>query len=106
MKRRDFFRATGSGVLVLMVDADDSRAQRGGRAVPQDLSAWLPIGGDRHRYGVFRQSGGRAERPTPLTQAMAEELRAPIASIRMVMADTELTPYDGGTVGSQTTPQM
>ena len=37
---------------------------------------------------------------------MAEELRAPISSIKMVMADTDLVPYDMGTFGSQTTPQM
>ena len=41
---------------------------------------------------------------TSLTQAVAEELHAPIASIRMVMADTDLTHFDNGTVGSQTTP--
>ena len=43
---------------------------------------------------------------TSLTQAIAEELRAPVASIKMVMADTQLTPFDMGTFGSQTTPQM
>ena len=43
---------------------------------------------------------------TSLTQAVAEELRAPLASIAMVMGDTELTPFDMGTVGSQTTPRM
>ena len=43
---------------------------------------------------------------TSLTQAVAEELRAPVASIKMVMADTQLTPFDMGTFGSQTTPQM
>ena len=37
---------------------------------------------------------------------MAEELHAPVASIRMVMGDTALTPFDMGTVGSQTTPRM
>ena len=43
---------------------------------------------------------------TSLTQAVAEELRAPVASIRMVMGDTALTPFDMGTFGSQTTPRM
>src|SRR5207302_7955250 len=43
---------------------------------------------------------------TSLTQAVAEELRAPVASIRLVMADTELTPFDAGTFGSRTTPDM
>jgi len=108
MKRRDFFAAMGGGVLVLLVD--DAGAQRGGqgggRGAPQELSAWLHIG----ETGVVSVYSGKVEvgqnARTSLTQAVAEELRAPVDSIRMVMADTELTPYDGGTVGSQTTPQM
>ena len=43
---------------------------------------------------------------TSLTQAVAEELRAPLTSIRMVMGDTDLTPFDAGTFGSRTTPTM
>ena len=43
---------------------------------------------------------------TSLTQAVAEELRLPIESIRLVMADTDLTPFDMGTSGSGTTPRM
>src|SRR5262245_54783123 len=43
---------------------------------------------------------------TSLAQAVAEELRLPIAAIRLVMADTAHTPYDMGTVGSRTTPIM
>src|SRR5207249_3191469 len=40
------------------------------------------------------------------TQAVAEELGAPIASIALLMADTAKTPYDMGTFGSRTTPTM
>src|SRR5262249_22118082 len=43
---------------------------------------------------------------TSLTQAVADELRIPIASVRLVMGDTALTPYDAGTFGSRTTPSM
>src|SRR5262249_11050697 len=43
---------------------------------------------------------------TSLTQVVAEELRTPVARIRLVMADTALTPYDMGTAGSMTTPMM
>jgi Aerobic-type carbon monoxide dehydrogenase, large subunit CoxL/CutL homologs len=43
---------------------------------------------------------------TSLTQVVAEELRIPVRSIRLTMADTELTPYDAGTFGSRTTPDM
>ncbi len=42
---------------------------------------------------------------TLLAQAVAEELRVPVTSIRMVMGDTELCPDDGGTWASLTTPQ-
>ena len=43
---------------------------------------------------------------TSLTQAIAEELHVPVAKIQMVMGDTKLTPYDRGTFGSRTTPEM
>jgi nicotinate dehydrogenase subunit B len=43
---------------------------------------------------------------TSLAQAVAEELRLPVDAIRLVMADTDRTPYDMGTVGSRTTPIM
>lgn len=43
---------------------------------------------------------------TSLAQAVAEELRLPVAAIRMVMADTGRAPYDMGTVGSRSTPVM
>jgi nicotinate dehydrogenase subunit B len=36
----------------------------------------------------------------------AEELRVPVEKIQMVMGDTQLTPYDRGTFGSRTTPEM
>jgi nicotinate dehydrogenase subunit B len=111
MNRRDFFAVMGGGVVVMLVDdqiyAQETGGGRGGRrAVPQELSAWLHIG----ETGIVTVYSGKVEvgqnSRTSLTQAVAEELRAPVASIRMVMGDTELAPYDIGTVGSQTTPQM
>ena len=43
---------------------------------------------------------------TSLAQAVAEELRVPVSMIKMVMGDTDLTPFDAGTFGSRSTPQM
>src|SRR6185369_6686269 len=43
---------------------------------------------------------------TSLTQAVAEELHVPLSTVRLVMADTDLTPFDMGTFGSMTTPRM
>ena len=120
MKRRDFFGVMGGGILVLLVAEDlfedDLLAQEsggGGRrragdfgSMPQDVNAWLHIGED----GAITVYTGKVEvgqnARTSLTQAAAEELRVPPASIRLVMGDTDLTPVDMGTVGSMTTPRM
>ena len=78
----------------------------GGQSAPQDLGAWLHIGED----GQISVYTGKAEVGqnirTSLSQAVAEELHAPVESIQMVMADTQLTPYDMGTFGSLSTPRM
>ena len=43
---------------------------------------------------------------TSLAQAVADELHVPMTSVRLVMADTDLTPFDLGTFGSMSTPRM
>jgi isoquinoline 1-oxidoreductase len=113
ISRRDFFGVLGGGIVVVLI-ADDSDAQESGggarrgtrEAVPETIGAWLHIGED----GMVSVFTGKVEvgqnARTSLTQAVAEELHAPMASIKMVMADTALTPYDMGTFGSRTTPIM
>jgi isoquinoline 1-oxidoreductase len=111
--RRDFFKILGGGIAVFMFLRDELGAQEsgGGRSVPHDpepksLAAWLHVG----ESGEVTVYTGKAEVGqnirTSLTQAAAEELRVPAASIRMVMGDTDLTPFDMGTFGSRTTPYM
>jgi nicotinate dehydrogenase subunit B len=112
--RREFFRIVGSGIVVALVLRDSLHAQppgqRGGRGprqnLPQEIGAWLHIGEDS---AVTVYTGkveiGQNIR-TSLSQAVAEELRIPAARIRMIMADTALTPFDMGTMGSQTTGRM
>jgi isoquinoline 1-oxidoreductase len=115
LSRRTFFRVVGSGLVValLLGEADAQqppggrRGQGGGRGgQPRELGAWLHIGAD-NAVTVFtgKVEIGQNIR-TSLTQAVAEELRVPPGRIRMVMADTQLVPNDGGTAGSQTTPMM
>ncbi|MBX2997878.1 MAG: molybdopterin-dependent oxidoreductase [Caldilineaceae bacterium] len=41
---------------------------------------------------------------TALAQIVADELRIPAESVRVVMADTDRVPFDMGTFGSRTTP--
>ena len=111
--RREFFRILGGGIVVACVLKDasafqESGARRGGfdERLPQEISAWLHIGED----GVVTVYTGKVEvgqnARTALTQAVAEELRVAPRDIRMVMGDTDLTPFDMGTFGSRTTPTM
>ena len=106
MNRRDFFAVLGGGVVVMLVEDDISRRKPAVDAAvraqqPQNLNAWLHIG----ETGIVTVYSGKVEvgqnARTSLTQAVAEELHAPVASIRVVLGDTELTPYDFGTVGSR-----
>ena len=75
-------------------------------SMPQEIGAWLHI----DAKGAVTVFTGKVEvgqnARTSLTQAVAEELGAPLSSIEIVMGDTERTPYDMGTFGSMTTPQM
>src|SRR5579863_243819 len=111
--RREFLQLLGGGILLFV--ALDASAQESGHAgrrggsgheLPVNLGAWLHIGED----GLVTVYTGKAEVGqnirTSLTQAVAEELRLQPDSIHLVMADTDLTPWDMGTFGSRTTPTM
>jgi isoquinoline 1-oxidoreductase len=105
--RRDFFRAAGAGVIVALLASDDTTAQppRGGNA-PRELNAWIHVGEDSS-VAVYtgKVEVGQNIR-TSLAQTVADELHCPLNSVRLVMADTALVPFDSGTFGSQTTPRM
>src|SRR5687768_12317270 len=111
LDRRDFFRVVGGGIVVCLLVTGQAAAQqrsRGGRGGggPQEIGGWLHIdeSGQVTVYTGKTEVGQNIR--TSLSQAVADELRLPIGSIRLVMADTELTPPDAGTFGSRTTPDM
>ncbi|HKB78461.1 MAG TPA: molybdopterin cofactor-binding domain-containing protein [Thermoanaerobaculia bacterium] len=106
--RREFLQFAG-GVIVLL-SAPPLVAQESGRfsahPVSDELSAWLNIAED----GTITVYTGKVEvgqnARTSLTQAAADELNVAMESVRLVMGDTDVTPYDMGTFGSRTTPTM
>jgi nicotinate dehydrogenase subunit B len=109
--RREFFRFLGAGVLIVSVLKNAGAQESGANgapsaSLPKEISAWLHIGED----GTVSVYTGKVEMGqnirTSLTQAVAEELHVPLSAIQMVMGDTKLTPYDRGTFGSRTTPEM
>ena len=108
--RREFLERFGAGLVVTLVSGDvlrapDAFAAAGSEAAEQ-IGAWLHVAADG-RVTVYtgKVEFGQGIR-TSLAQEVAEELRVPLSSIEMVMGDTELTPFDMGTFGSLSTPQM
>jgi len=110
LDRRSFFKLLGGGLLVAFLAppllAQERRGRRGGPPRPMEVSAWLHIGED----GIVQVFTGKTEVGqnirTSLSQAVAEELHVAIDRVRMLMADTDLVPFDMGTFGSRSTPDM
>src|SRR5262252_8316430 len=111
LERRAFCKLLGGGLIVFLsagnlVSQDSGRRFGRGEDMPKEISAWLHIRED----GAVTVYTGKVEMGqnirTSLTQQVAEELRVAPGSIRLVMGDTALTPFDLGTFGSRTTPTM
>src|SRR5437868_301677 len=105
LERRDFFKLVGGGVLVCLcvkagtAQESGTRPNSGEEELPKDIAAWLHIDGN----GTVTVYTGKAEMGqnirTSLSQQVAEELQVPIGSVKLIMGDTDLTPYDRGTFG-------
>jgi isoquinoline 1-oxidoreductase len=104
LDRRQFLKLAGCGVVILFstdggVQADQERS--GQRGYPDDVNAYLKIGED----GRVTCYSGKIEmgqfNTTALAQMLAEELEVPVDAVDMVMGDTRLCPWDGGTNGSR-----
>src|SRR5229473_1921577 len=114
LARRDFFKILGAGIAVFSIVKDAAGTQEtapGHRSfhneeLPKDIGAWLHVGEDGSVTGFTGKAEIGQNIRTELAQTIADELRVPLESVRMVMADTALTPFDAGTFGSRTTPTM
>jgi nicotinate dehydrogenase subunit B len=110
--RREFLK--GCGALIVSFSATPLRAlsaegqgQFGTRAShidPQKLDSWLAVGAD----GTITACTGKCDFGqgifTAQTQLVAEELCVPISRVKLIQCDTSITPDQGSTSGSQSTP--
>jgi nicotinate dehydrogenase subunit B len=108
VSRRDFMKLMGGGVLVCVSIPDaflfqEVQGRRFRAREPEDFNAYLHIAED----GQVSCLTGKIEMGqgvvTSLAQMLAEELDVPLKSVKMVMGDTDLCPWDMGTFGSRTT---
>jgi nicotinate dehydrogenase subunit B len=114
MPRRDFFKLLGGGIIVFFLPRCSGEQKPSAdtvkRALPKDYNAFLHIAED----GTINCFTGKIEMGqgviTSLVQEMADELNVSMEKVKLVMGDTDLCPWDGGTWGSMTTrhfgPQM
>jgi isoquinoline 1-oxidoreductase len=107
--RREFVQVVGAGLMIAVaasrVSAQRGPGGRGGRSRREEpLAARFHFQADGSVTAfTSKVEVGQGSR-TQITQAVAEELQLPMERIRLVMADTERCPDDGGTAGSRTTP--
>ncbi len=104
ISRREFIKRTAltTGGIVIFFTLGDTLAfaQRREPNMPTDFNAYLRIGEDGRvtcYTGKIEMGQGIV---TTLAQMLAEELDVPVESVDMVMGDTDLCPFDGGTHGS------
>lgn len=107
MPRRNFIKLVSSGIVIFFmprcgVDTELPSAASD-RELSKDFNAFLRIADD----GTVSCFTGKIEMGqgiiTSLVQMMADDLNVPMEKVKMVMGDTDLCPWDGGTWGSMTT---
>jgi nicotinate dehydrogenase subunit B len=101
IEEREYGKILGRGLVAVVPGRAPSRSANWS---PPTGGAWVHVGAD----GSVRAFTGKAEvgqgtRPA-LRLLVAEELSLPPDRVEMVMADTDLCPWDMGTFGSRSMP--
>jgi nicotinate dehydrogenase subunit B len=102
--RRDFVKLLGPGFYLFFTIEDlllYGQEGAAGRGYPSDFNAYLRIAEDGHvtcYTGKIEMGQGII---TSLAQMLAEELEVAFADVTVVLGDTKLCPWDGGTNGSR-----
>ena len=104
IQRRDFLKYISGGIVIIFTPLEACRnLSLSGEAVnslPKDFNAFLHIAEDGN-VTCFTGKIEMGQGPiTALAQMMADELDVAFESVKMVMGDTDLCPWDGGTWGS------
>ena len=104
IERRDFLKYLGGGILIIFTPLaacrNLSKSPEVTNALPKDFNAFLHIAEDGTVYCLTGKIEMGQGNMTALAQMMADELDVTFGSIKMVMGDTDLCPWDEGTWGS------
>jgi len=98
-EERDYFAWLPDGLVVVHEPGPDASA-----GWTTSTGAWLHVSVE----GIVTAFTGKVDvgqdNRSALSMLVAEELRVPLDAVRLVMADTDLCPYDQGTFGSRSMP--
>ncbi len=112
MKRRQFLQTSGALIVSFGAAAALERVgiaqgpfdTRNSGIDPRQLDSWIAVAAD----GTVTAYTGKCElgqgMMTAQMQLVAEELGVPLARIKLIQCDTSMTPDQGTTSGSQSTP--
>ncbi len=113
LRRRSFVQLVATGLMIAVTpftaDAQERNGRRGGRGGggggTRNVWERIHIGKD----GVITLLAGKVEvgqgARAEYAQAAAEELHVSAEQVQVLMSDTALTPNDGNTAGSGSTPR-
>jgi len=112
VSRRDFLCTSGALVVSFITSPLLERPAFGqgpfathlSHVDPAKLDSWIAVGAD----GLVTAYTGKCDFGqgmfTAQTQLIAEELQVPVDRVRLIQCDTSITPDQGTTSGSQSTP--
>lgn len=110
--RRDFLKSAGALIVSFSaasltgptISGQGAFGTHASHIDPEQLDSWLAVEGD----GMITAYTGKCDFGqgiyTAQTQLVAEELCVPIARVKLIECDTAVTPDQGTTSGSQSTP--
>jgi nicotinate dehydrogenase subunit B len=98
LSRRDLLKALGGGIIIFFCLGDRSLLEA--QSLPSDFNAFLRIGADGRVTGYTGKIDMGQGNLTALAQMLAEEVDVSLEAVDMVLGDTLLCPWDGGTWGS------
>ncbi len=110
---RDWFAVLPDGLVVAWDPRTAEPAGAGGRGTGHGAGggwgtgggAWLHVAADGRVTAFTGKVNLGQDNRTALSLLVADELRAPLSAVRLVMGDTDVCPYDMGTFGSRSVPE-
>jgi CO/xanthine dehydrogenase Mo-binding subunit/aerobic-type carbon monoxide dehydrogenase small subunit (CoxS/CutS family) len=100
LAERDYFSVLPDGLVSVLPPAPS------GRAGPSQSNGgvWIHVGVDGSVTAFAGKVDVGQDNRTALAMLVAEEIGVPLGSVRMVLGDTDICPFDIGTFGSRSMP--